>query len=86
MGWSKEKRAEYMKNWREEHKEEIKQYRRDYYISRTLRSSSEDAEKQRLYCKEWRENNREKVREYNRNYQRKRRAMRAQENVVDNSP
>lgn len=32
MAWSKEKRAAYMKQYRAEHKEEIRVYRKKYYI------------------------------------------------------
>jgi hypothetical protein len=36
MAWSKEQRAAYMKKWREEHKEQIKKRRHEYYLESLL--------------------------------------------------
>lgn len=32
MAWTKEKRSEYMKRYRQENREHIKAYRRNYYL------------------------------------------------------
>lgn len=37
MSWSKEKRAEYKKNWDKENSEHVKNYRREYYLKSKLK-------------------------------------------------
>lgn len=71
MAWSKEERAEYMREWRKENKENVKKYRHEYYMRSLIDGTyqSPDAETLRETCKRWRDNNREKYREYQRKYQ-----------------
>ena len=80
MAWTKEKRAEYMKNWRAEHKEHIKEYRHKYYLFNPINNHplkyKPSKEKARQYANTWRENNREQYNAYMREY-RKRKALEA---------
>lgn len=78
---TKEERREYMKRWRSENKEHIKEYRHNYYLDHILTSNTPPSkhvkpskEKARQYANTWRENNREQYNAYQREY-RKRKAL-----------
>ena len=73
MGWSKEKRADYMKKWREENREQISANRKYYY----LQNREHELARQNEYRKEhpevynnWVDKNRDRVRAYQREYNR----------------
>jgi hypothetical protein len=74
MGWSKEERAEYMRNWRANNKDKLKIYRRTAYEKSLLNGTyvyiPPDKEKLRQWQAKYREKNREKIAEYQKNYQR----------------
>jgi hypothetical protein len=73
MAWTKEERAEYMREWRKRNRANMKEYRHEYYMRSLIDGNYQppDAETLRENCKRWRNNNREKYRAYQREYQRK---------------
>ena len=73
MAWSKEERAEYMKKWREENKDNVKKYRHQYYIKSVLNGKYIPPSKEysREYMKKWRKANKEKYLGYQKKYQAK---------------
>jgi hypothetical protein len=68
--WTKEYRAEYMKKWREENKERVKECRHEYYMRSLLNGKYVPPTNahNRENARRWRENNREKYNEYHRDY------------------
>ena len=77
--YTKEQRREYNKRWRQENRDHINAYRREYYVKHKLDAKPYDPEKTKAATKRWIENNREHYRAYQREYHRTYRKRKAVE-------